>query len=234
MTEVRRILNHLAIIPDGNRRWARGRGLPSNEGHRIGFLEVTPRLLRTAWERRLHTVTLWLFSTENWKRSEEEVEHLMNIYEEFLSLMLPIAQQSGVRIRHLGRKDRISKSLLSLINRVECKTKDFDSHLFNFALDYGGRDEIVETLRKLLQICPAIEDVNEKLIDRFLQTGEQLYPNPDLIIRTSGEMRSSGFMPWQSCYSEFYFVEKYYPDFSCDDLNQAFTAFLARKRRFGK
>jgi len=227
-------LRHVAIIPDGNRRWARLQGLPPEVGHRHGFLEVSPTLLTSAWQHGIHTITLWLFSTENWQRPDREVQNLMSIYEQFLTMMLPIAQHLSVRMHHLGRKDRIPPSLLRIVEQVEAETSACTDFIFNIALDYGGRDEIVRAMRKLMQLSPGVNDIDERLLDNLMDLDQQPFPYPDLIIRTSGEIRSSGFMSWQSCYSELYFTDKCYPDFTWEDFQAAITSFLDRTQRFGK
>lgn len=226
-------LKHIAIIPDGNRRWALSRGLPPGEGHRRGFLEVSPALLQAAWANGIHTMTLWLFSTQNWRRSEQEVSQLMRIYNDFLSLMLTIAKRHRVRMNHLGRKDRLPTELLESVLRVEAKTSLHTKHVFNFGLDYGGRDEVVRLIRRLVTSRVRAHQIDESLVDRATDCGDQRFPNPDLLIRTSGDTRLSGLMPWQLCYSEFFFVDAYYPDFDWYALRQAIAAFDQRQRRFG-
>jgi len=221
-------LQHIAIIPDGNRRWARQRGLPVEAGHKQGFIEVAPLLLEAIWDKGIYSVTLWLFSTENWQRSDSEVKSLMGIFSLLLKNLLTLSAKRSVQLRHLGRKDRIPSYLLSIIEEVEICTKEKTRYVLNFALDYGGKDEIIMAVRRLVQNASKPEDIDEH------QLLEQFYPAPDLIIRTSGEHRLSGFMPLQSCYSELYFTDTLFPDLTKDEIQQAINWFQNRDRRFGK
>lgn len=225
------MLAHLAIIPDGNRRWARQRGLPTFEGHRKGF-ERIKELGKKARELGIKVFTVWAFSTENWTRSEKEVDYLMRIYEQWIDENLQQAIRDKVRIIHIGRKDRITLSLKKKIIDAEEKTRVFDSHFFVIALDYGGKDEVVRAVKTAQNLEFRIK--NEKEFEQFLDTKDLPFPNPDLVIRTSGEQRSSGFMIWQAAYSEYMFVEKYLPDFTADDLEACIKQFQDRKRRYGK
>jgi len=223
-------LNHLAIIPDGNRRWARERGLPTLEGHRKGF-NTAHELVKYSRKAGIHTMTLWAFSTENWKRTKEEVGYLMKLYAEMIDKFLTEAKKDEVRIVHLGRKDRLPDYLLKKIERAEIETKDFTKNVLNVALDYGGRDEI---LRAISKIKDDRSQITENGFEDLLDTRGQPYPNPDLIIRTSGEMRMSGFMIWQAVYAEFLFLDKHFPDMSTKDVDAALEEFENRQRRFGK
>ena len=226
-------VHHLAIIPDGNRRWAKERGLPSEEGHRTGLLDVSPAILRAAFARKIHTVTLWLFSTENWSRSKSEVDYLMEINQTFLQKMRSVAREQKIRLAHLGRKDRIPGSLLKEILEAEEETKSHKNHHFNFAIDYGGRDELIRAMQKLYREITDPEKINEEMVCRLLDTAGQEHTCPDIIIRTSGEHRVSGFLPWQSDYSELFFLEKHFPDFTELDLDLALSVYQKRERRFG-
>ncbi len=223
-----REIQHIAIIPDGNRRWAKCQGLPLEEGHQKGFIEVAPLLLRAIWDKDIYAVTLWLFSTENWQRSDREVKNLMEIFSTFLKNLLPLSFEYSVQLRHLGRKDRIPSNLRSIVEEVEDKTQGNIGHLFNFALDYGGTDEIVRAVRRIVQNATKPEDIDEhQLLEQFCRP-------PDMIIRTSGEYRLSGFMPLQSCYSELYFTNTLFPDLNPIEIEQAIDWFKNRDRRFGK
>jgi undecaprenyl diphosphate synthase len=228
------IPRHIAIIPDGNRRWARRRGLTSEVGHRHGFLNVTPELFRNAWQNGVHTMTLWLFSTENWNRSTQEVDYLMSIYTTFVAEMCDLCLELDVRIAHLGRKDRLPTCLrLALLEAIK-RTSNCESGVFNIALDYGGRDEIVRGIARLLrQGNFNIENLDENIVDALLDTAGQEFPEPDIILRTSGEMRMSGFMPWQSTYSEFFFIDECYPDLTWEMVAETISDFSGRNRRFG-
>lgn len=226
-------LNHIAIIPDGNRRWAKERNLPTLEGHRRGF-EVVRKVLNRIWETEISTVTLWALSTENLGRSKEELKYLMKIFEKMISNNLKDAIKRKIKITHLGRKDRIPKSLLSKIAESEEKTKKHNTKYLNIALDYGGRDEIIRAVKRIQNSKSRIQNISEENFNQFLDTADQPYPNPDLIIRTGGDMRTSGFMIWQSTYSEYFFLDKYLPDMTTQDLDRIINDFINRERRFGK
>ncbi|MEK7559104.1 MAG: polyprenyl diphosphate synthase [Patescibacteria group bacterium] len=222
-------LNHIAIIPDGNRRWAKQRGLPTFEGHRRGF-EVVRKVLNRIWETDINTVTFWALSTENLGRSEEELKYLMKLFEKIIIDYLKDAIKKEIKITHLGRKDRIPKSLLAKIIECEEKTKDYKTKHLNIALDYGGRDETIRAIKKIKEQS----EVDEVNFNDVLDTKGQPYPYPDLIIRTGGDRRTSGFMIWQSAYSEYFFLDKYLPDMTVEDLDNIINDFLKRERRFGK
>jgi undecaprenyl diphosphate synthase len=227
------IPNHIAIIPDGNRRWAKEYGLPSLEGHRRGF-DVAVRIGKKIRSLGVHTVTMWAFSTENWNRAQKEVSYLMKMYEVFIEKNLKQALKEKIRIIHLGRKDRISKELLEKIQNSEEKTKDFKNYILNIALDYGGRDEVVRAIRKMSGEKFSISDLSEENFSKFLDTANQPYPDPDLIIRTSGEQRTSGLMIWQAAYAEYVFLQKHFPDLKGEDIEEAVEEYSQRQRRFGR
>jgi undecaprenyl diphosphate synthase len=227
-------LRHLAIIPDGNRRWARRCGLPPDQGHVRGFLEVTPALLGALWDRGIYATTLWLFSTENWRRPGAEVRSLMEIFIRLLEGLLPTALARSVRLQHMGRKDRLPGALRDVVETAQHSTRDLDGHVLNIALDYGGRDEILRLACRLAEKAWRPEEVDDERLERLLWDGDRPLPDPDLVIRTSGELRLSGFMPLQSGYSELYFSPKLYPDLTVADLEQAIAVYHARCRRFGQ
>ena len=227
------IPNHVLIIPDGNRRWAKDHGLPSLQGHKRGF-EVAQTLARKIRASGVPTLTFWAFSTENWKRDGREIKYLMQFYNKFLEKNLLGAEDEKVRYIHLGRKDRLPKRLLEKIEKLESQTKKFKQYYLNFALDYGGHDEILRAVRKIIQKGTKSDDVTEELIAKNLDTAHEPYPNPDLIIRTSGENRTSGFMPWQAAYAEYIFIDKYFPDLTEGDIDWALAEYERRQRRFGK
>lgn len=229
-----RTLKHIAIIPDGNRRWANQRELPPKKGHQKGFLDVTPSILEAIWDKSIFETTLWLFSTDNWQRQEHEVRDLMDIFERLFHALLPLVQKRSVQMRHIGRKDRIPKNLLNTIKEVELSTKGNTEYIFNFALDYGGKDEIIRAIQNIIQNSGNHEDLNGNLLKKMLGTVCQPQNDPDLIIRTSGEYRLSGFMPLQSCYSELYFTNTLYPDLNPAELQRAIDFYYCRNRRFGK
>lgn len=220
-------LDHIAIIPDGNRRWARGRKLPTIEGHRRGF-SALEKIAKKIRELKIHTFTVWAFSTENWNREADEVEYLMKLYQSWLKNNLKTAMKDKVRIIHMGRKDRIGEELRKALIDAEEKTKDFTDYTLGFAVDYGGRDEIERAVDRLTKS----PDKSGGLAS-FLDTSNFKHPDPDLVIRTSGEFRTSGFMTWQAAYSEWIFHENYLPDFTVSDLESCIAQYHNRHRRFG-
>ena len=203
------IPNHIAIIPDGNRRWAKKHGLPSLEGHRRGF-DVAIKIGRKIRSMGVHTMTMWAFSTENWNRTEVEVSYLMRMYEIFIEKNLKQALKEKIRIIHLGRRDRIPKNLLKKIDESINKTRDFKNYVLNIALDYGGRDEVIRAIKKATSEKRKATKITEENFSQLLDTANQPYPNPDLIIRTSGEQRTSGLMIWQAAYAEYIFLQKHF------------------------
>lgn len=226
-------LNHIAIIPDGNRRWAREKNLPTLEGHRRGF-DVAVEISKYIRSIGINTFTLWAFSTENWKRTQDEVGYLMRLYAEMIDKYLNDAVKDEVRVIHLGRKDRIPDYLLKKLVNIEEETKGNNKNVLNIALDYGGRDEIIRALHKIEEQGVKNSEITIENFEDFLDTANQPYPNPDLVIRTSGEERISGFMPWQGSYSEFLFLKKHFPDLTSQDIDMAVEEFNNRQRRFGK
>jgi undecaprenyl diphosphate synthase len=223
---------NIAIIPDGNRRWAKEKGLPTFEGHKKGFNQAI-EIGKKARELGIKVLTLWAFSTENWKRTSEEISYLMDLYYQMIEINIQDALKEKIRIIHLGRKDRISNKLRLKIMEAEEKTKNFDKYYLAIALDYGGRDEIIRTINKINQSKISIKNFSEEKINQFLDTKDLPYPSPDLVIRTSGEIRTSGFMIWQAAYSEWIFYPKYFPDFTPFDLEKCIEEYKKRKRRFG-
>lgn len=224
---------HIAIIPDGNRRWARERGLPTFEGHKKGY-QAGIEVARACRQFGIHTLTFWGFSTENWKRSKEEVAYLMRIYGTFIDQHLAEAKRDGVRIIHLGRKDRLPKRLMEKIKKAEKETVGNTKHIFNLALDYGGRDEIIRAIAQMSKVKSQKSKLTGEGFPEFLDTAGQPHPYPDLIVRTSGEMRLSGLLPWQGEYAELYFFKKHFPDLTSADIKKAILEYSRRERRFGK
>jgi undecaprenyl diphosphate synthase len=227
-----KVPDHLAIIPDGNRRWARARGLHTFKGHKAGF-DNAVELCRQAREWGVHTVTLWGFSTENWDRTPAEVAYLMRLYRKLIDDYLKEAHESKVRIYHLGRRDRLPKILMKKIDQAMEETKKYDKYIMNIALDYGGRDEILRIVSKLLSLKVTNDQLTESLLDSYSDLKNQPYPNVDLMIRTSGEQRTSGFLMWHANYNEFYFTDMHFPDFTPDKLREAILDYSLRRRRFG-
>ena len=226
--------NHIAIIMDGNRRWAKQRNLDSRLGHKKGA-EALENIVKYCNKIGIKYLTVYAFSTENWKRSKEEVGALMLLLQHYLDDFSKRADTDNIRIKMLGDREGLSAGLLkSLDNAIE-RTKDNTGVTFNVAFNYGGRDEIVKAVRKIAEKFKenelGIEDINEELISNNLYT--EGMPDPDLMIRTSGEIRLSNFLPWQLVYSEFYFTEKLWPDFTNTDLDEAIKEYNRRNRKFG-
>lgn len=223
---------HVAVIPDGNRRWARERGLPTLMGHRKGF-DRAREIVRVSRDMGIHTLTLWGFSTENWKRSKREVKYLMDLFKRMIDKNLVEAHKHQSKIVHLGRKDRLPKRLLEKITKAETETVKYKKHVLNIGLDYNGRDELVRAIKKIQDSRIKAQDLSERRIFDYLDTAGQKYPEPDLVIRTSGELRYSGVLMYQGAYSEFYFEKKSFPDFTTARFQRAIIDFSKRNRRFG-
>jgi undecaprenyl diphosphate synthase len=215
---------------DGNGRWARRRGLPRLAGHRAG-VENLRRVLRAAVELGIQYLTIYAFSTENWGRPEAEVQGLLSILRQVLGREVPRLHEEGVRLRHVGRLERIPAGLEQGVREAIELTKDNDRLVLNVAFNYGGRAEIVDAIRSIIADGVSPEDVDEALVSSYLYTAGQ--PDPDLIIRTSGEMRLSNFLVWQAAYAEFYSSPTLWPDFGKDELYEALKDFNQRERRFG-
>ncbi len=226
------IPNHIAIIPDGNRRWARARGLHTLEGHKRGF-DTTIKLCRAARELGVHTVTLWGFSTENWDRSLDEIKYLMKLYERLVDQYLKEAKKENVKIVHLGRKDRLPAVLVKKIKKAEIETALNTKHIMNIAIDYGGHDEIIRAIKGIINDGVEAEKVDKELVESYLDTKNQPYPYIDLLIRTSGEQRTSGLLLWQMHYAEMYWETDHLPDFTVEKLKEAILDYSRRRRRFG-
>ncbi len=224
--------NHIAIIPDGNRRWARARGLNTLQGHKKGF-DTAVEICKSSRSWGIHTVTLWGFSTENWDRTTEEIGYLMKLYSRMINQYLSDAKKDNVKIVHLGRKDRLPKFLLSKIAKAEIETKDNKKYIMNIAIDYGGHDEIIRAVQKMVIDKVPAGSIDKKLFEKYLDTKGQPYPYVDLMIRTSGEQRTSGMLLWQSPYTEYYFENDHFPDFGPEKLKDAVLDFSRRRRRFG-
>ncbi len=222
--------NHVAIIMDGNGRWAKQRGLPRQAGHRAG-VENLRRVIDACVEFGIKILTIYAFSTENWGRPESEVRGLMRIFSRVLDQELNELIDQGVCLHHLGDLSGIDASLQKkVINALE-RTKDNDRLTLNVAFNYGGRAEILHAVREMLADNVAPTELNEEMFSSYLFTHG--LPDPDLVIRTSGELRVSNFLIWQAAYAEFYPAPEYWPDFGREELYQALVAFSSRDRRFG-
>ena len=224
-------LTHLAIIMDGNRRWAKERGLSPLEGHRAGY-ERLKQVADWCLERRISVLSVFAFSTENWNRTEEEVGYLMDLLEHALSKELDYFRQRGVRLRILGRRERLRPSILKAIETAERETASNARATLCICLNYGGRAEIADACRKLVADGLKPEEITEEALSSRMYWPDM--PPPDLVIRTSGEQRLSGFLTWESAYSELYWCQKHWPDFDEQELDRALEVFSARQRRFGK
>lgn len=227
-----KIPDHIAIVMDGNRRWARSRGLSTIEGHKAGY-EAIRKLIDTARSWGVHTLTLWAFSTENWERSPQETENIMRLARLGLREVEKEADKKDIRFVHIGRKDRLPQDVVKNILELEEKTRNHKTYVLNLALDYGGRDEIVRAVKRLVADNISPEKIDEKLFASYLDTGDQPYPYVDLFIRPSGEQRTSGLLPWQTTYAEYYWEVDYLPDFTPDKLKNAILDYSRRRRRFG-
>ena len=227
-----KIPNHLAIIIDGNRRWAKAKGLPTLEGHRRGEKKLK-KIGELAWKKGVKILTIFAFSTENWNRSKPEVEYLMHLLgNAFSKKTIEHYHKLGIKIRVIGQKERLSRSLQAKIEHAEKLTENNKKGILNLAISYGGRQEIIWAVKNIFKKVKDEKEINEETISKNLWT--EGLPDPDLIIRTGGETRLSNFLTWQSIYSELYFTNKYWPDFSEKDLEDAFKNYSSRERRFGK
>ncbi|MGC8850305.1 MAG: polyprenyl diphosphate synthase [Candidatus Bathyarchaeia archaeon] len=229
---------HVAVILDGNRRWASKRALPLIIGHREGAKRAED-FLEWCLELGIKTVTLYAFSTENFKRTREEVEAVLSIVEEQVRKLRedPRIHKNHVRVKALGRLDILPESLRKALNEVEELTREYESHFLNIAVAYGGRAEIIDAVKKIVEEVSEgrlnSSHIDEAVFDRYLYTAHLPNPYPDLIIRTSGEERLSGFLLWQSAYSELLFLDVYWPDLRKIDLLRAIRTYQQRRRRFG-
>lgn len=227
------IPNHIAMILDGNRRWARARGLKPWEGHYNGYLAIE-KLAKAVRDLGVHTFTVWAWSTENWDRPREEIDAIMNLFRKALKEKEKEFHKDKVSLVHLGRKDRLPEDIRESLVRIEAETAKYaKNHIYNLAVDYGGRSEIIRATQRAIESGIKPSELDEKTFEKFLDTYGQPYPNPDLFIRTSGEQRTSGLLPWQMTYAEYYFENSHLPDFTPEKLKEAILDFSRRRRRFG-
>jgi len=228
------IPQHIAIILDGNGRWAKKKGMPRNFGHTQGSKNVE-RICEDAYKMGVKYLTVYAFSTENWKRPKEEVDALMNLLRNYMKTCLKTAEKNRMRVRVLGDKTALDDDIRSRIAELEEATKNNDGLNFQIALNYGSRDEMVRAMKKMsLDIKDGkidTEQIDETLFETYLDTHD--IPDPDLMIRTSGEQRLSNYLLWQLAYSEFYFTDVLWPDFTKEDLAEAIEYYNGRDRRFG-
>ena len=225
---------HIGIIMDGNRRWAKSKGKMASEGHKVGA-DTLDKMLHYANKIGIKYLTVYAFSTENWKRAENEVSVIMKLLKKYIDDFLGGMDDENIKVNILGDISKLNKNLQKSLNETIEKTKNNTGLTFNIAFNYGGRDEIVRAVKKITHKALLGEitedDITEELISENLYTKNM--PDPDLIIRTSGELRLSGFLIWQSAYSELYFVEKNWPEFTEKDLYEAIEEYKRRNRRFG-
>ena len=225
-----RIPAHIAIIMDGNGRWAKARNLPRLAGHRAGT-ENLRHILNACVEFGIQTLTIWAFSTENWRRPQEEVHGLMDILEQVIDRELAEMHKNGVRLRHLGRLEGIADHLQTKVRHAVELTRNNERITLNVAFNYGGKAEILDAVKRIIADGVRPEDVDENLFAGYLSTAGQ--PDPDMIIRTGNESRISNFMLWQGAYAEWYFTPILWPDFDKEELRKALDEYARRERRFG-
>ena len=235
MVESNKVPAHIAIILDGNRRWAKKRGMPTLQGHTEGA-DNLERIARYCSKLGVKYLTVYAFSTENWKRTEDEVKYLMNLMAEYIGSFEVRFKDSNAVIRLVGNIDRLPKKLQDSIIKIEEKTKNNTGLILNLCINYGGREEIVNATKAIADKVASgdlkLDDINEDMFPNYLRTGN--IPDPDLFIRAGGEKRLSGFLLWQSSYSELYFSDVLWPVFNENELDKAINEFNNRKRNFGK
>lgn len=225
---------HIAIIMDGNRRWAKAKGKPAGFGHKEGA-KVLEKIVRYANKIGIEHITVYAFSTENWKRAKEEVSTLMALFQSYLDDYSKRADSENIKVKIIGNRKGLSAKMISSIEKCMERTINNTGIVFNIALNYGGREELLNVTHQIAEdVKKGIlqpEEITEKDIEKYLYTKGQ--PDPDLLIRTSGEKRLSNFLPWQLSYSEFLFIDKNWPDFTEEDLNYAIEEYQKRTRKFG-
>ncbi|MCR5356332.1 MAG: isoprenyl transferase [Lachnospiraceae bacterium] len=229
-----KVPEHVAIILDGNGRWAKGKGMPRNYGHIQGARAVED-MCETAYNRGIKYLTVYAFSTENWSRPDDEVEALMGLLRNYLKTCIKRAKKNNMCVRVLGDKSKLAPDLQESISELEHISRDFTGLHFQVAINYGSRDEMIRALNHIVDDVRSgtVSDdkVTEEMFESYLDTAG--IPAPDLLIRTSGEQRLSNFLLWQSAYTEFYFTDVHWPDFGADELEKAIEAYNKRDRRFG-
>ena len=231
MKKITRLPNHVAIVPDGNGRWAEQRGLPRLVGHQAGS-ENMWRMVKYLSEYPIKYVTVYGFSTENWNRPEDEVRGLLSILEEAINKHAPALHKRGVRLRHLGRLSELPQGLQLAINRAVELTKNNTGMTLSLAFNYGGRIEILDAVRRLMAEGITTQNIDEELFSSYLYTADS--PDVDLLVRSGDELRLSNFLIWQTAYSEYYFTEVLWPDFTKKDIDKALLSYSQRRRRFGR
>lgn len=223
-------LQHIAMIMDGNRRWARKRLMPQTVGHQKGA-ETLEKVSRLVWDRGIRYLTVYAFSTENWKRSPKEVEYIMDLARKFLKTSIRDATQNNMRVRVIGNPKGLAEDIQAQIRELEQATADFTGLNLQIALNYGGRDEIVRAVKRFVQAGKPAEELTEEMFADYLDTAG--IPDPELLIRTGGESRLSNYLLWQAAYSEIYVTDVFWPDFGAEELDRAIGYYQTRNRRFG-
>lgn len=221
---------HIAFICDGNRRWARSKGLPTLLGHKEG-VEAIKRVVKRAVELGLENLTFFCFSTENFNRSKEEVDYLFKLFKDIVKMKKDFIKD-GYRFHHTGDRSLLDKSILKIIDDVENETKDGQNGTINIALAYGGRNDIVSAVKRIIRENVSADSITEESFKQYLTTGDM--PDVDMVVRTSGEQRISGFLLYNMAYAELYFTKKHWPEFKADDLDDCILEYQKRNRRFGK
>jgi undecaprenyl diphosphate synthase len=230
LVQLSKVPRHVAIIMDGNGRWAAGRGLSRQAGHRAGAENIR-RVIETLGRYGVEVLTLYAFSTENWSRPKREVSALIRLIGHFIDKELNALHENGVRLRHVGRLDPLSPNLRRRVEDAEELTKNNDRITVNIAFNYGGRQEILDAVKRIIEDRVSPEDVDEALFSSYLYTAGE--PDPDLTVRTAGELRLSNFLLWQSAYAEYYATPVYWPDFDEAEIERALVEYAQRQRRFG-
>ena len=226
---------HIAIILDGNGRWAKSKGMPRNYGHAQGSKNVE-KICEVAYKMGVKYLTVYAFSTENWNRPQSEVDALMTLLRNYMTTCLKTAEKNRMKVRVIGDKTRLDDDIRTRIEELEEASKNNDGLNFQIALNYGSRDEMVRAMRKMMKDCEAgkitSDEVTEEVFESYLDTHG--IPDPDLLIRTSGELRLSNYLLWQLAYTEFYFTDVPWPDFTKEELEKAIMQYNNRDRRYGK
>ena len=225
--------NHVAIIMDGNGRWAQNKGLKRTKGHQKGA-DVLKKISEYVYDKKIKILSVFAFSTENWKRDKEEIDYLMDLFIKAFKDNFNMIKKKGVKVVFSGVKDKLSKKVIDTMDKMQIETKDNKNGIFNICLNYGGQDEIVEATKKISALVKDnkidIKDIDKQLFSKNLFND---LPPIDLLIRTSGEYRISNFMLWQMAYAELYFTDTLWPDFNEEEFDKALDAFNKRERRFG-
>lgn len=221
---------HLVLYPDGNRRWAKKKGFMSIKGHKQGY-ENLMDFCQWCRKKGVKIITVFGFSTENWNRPKREIKYLLDLFENYLKSNLNNFQKNNIKVRIIGQKERLPKSLQTTIKKVEDTTKNNKAWILNLAISYGGKWDILQAMKAIVKKGISLRKITEKTIESFLSTAN--LPEPDIIVRAGGERRFSNFLLWQAAYSEIFFSKKLWPDFSEKDLDEIFDEYADRQRRFG-